>query len=206
MINIWCVCVGDKYSHSRVDALLYMVGKNLHEAFAFNVLTVSDLPGWWAKLDLFRHEGPCLYFDLDTVIVNDLSPLVDIARTSGISATRNWAMSGHGGFQSSVLCWSKAREDIRNGFDASRIGKPDGPAHCRNHGWYTEPDGTRHWGDQEYLTHHYNDEIKPIPEGLVVSYKYHCQQGLPEKAIAVCFHGKPDYWEVQKPWIQAALS
>lgn len=38
-------------------------------------------PGWWSKLELFRSDlgidGRCLYLDLDTLVVDDLTPLVD---------------------------------------------------------------------------------------------------------------------------------
>lgn len=205
MINIWCVCVGDKYSFKRVDMLNYMVDKNINQPYMFNVLTKSDKPGWWSKLDLFNNPGPSLYFDLDTVIVNDLTPLANYTNEP-IAATKNWAKSGNGGFQSSVLAWSKKRKDIPAAFDQSRLGPPDGPEHCKNFGWYNEEDGSKHWGDQEFITHRYGEEITEIDPGLVVSYKYHCQNKLPDKAIVVCFHGKPDYWEVKHDWIDQALS
>lgn len=206
MINIWCVCVGDKYSYKHVDSLNRMVDKNIYQPYIFNVLTESDKPGWWAKLDLFSKPGPALYFDLDTVIVNDITPLANYANAT-IAATKNWARSGHGGFQSSVLCWRSQKKDIPATFDNARLGPADGPKHCRNFGWYSDRDGARHWGDQEYLTHNYGREITEIEPGLVVSYKYHCQNGPPPpKAIAVCFHGKPDYWEVKEDWILEALS
>jgi hypothetical protein len=47
-------------------------------------------PGWWAKLDLFdpakRPPGRCLYFDLDTVIVNSLDPLAALDVDFGVCA------------------------------------------------------------------------------------------------------------------------
>lgn len=36
---------------------------------------ITELPGWYAKLELFRLTGPVLYFDLDTVITGDLSEI-----------------------------------------------------------------------------------------------------------------------------------
>lgn len=206
MINVWCVCVGDKYDYSRVEALRHMVKKHLPLDHSFNVLTESGKPGWWAKLDLFYKPGPSIYFDLDTVIVNDLTLLADYAFKSSIAATKNWSASGNGGYQSSVLCWNAQKVEIPNSFDGSRLGLPTGPAHCRNFGWYTDTDGTRHWGDQEFLSHNYGRDITEIEPGLIVSYKYHARNGLPKNARVVCFHGKPDYWECRDPWIKEALS
>jgi len=42
----------------------------------------SDLPGWYAKLELFRpglFDGPVVYLDLDTLVIGDLTPLEAIA-------------------------------------------------------------------------------------------------------------------------------
>lgn len=41
-----------------------------------------DLPGWWSKMELFSPEvrkawGDTLYFDLDTAITGDLTPIID---------------------------------------------------------------------------------------------------------------------------------
>lgn len=195
MINVWCVRVGDKYPKSAVDSLERMVSKNISQPFKFNVLEKSKKPGWWAKLDLFYNDGPCIYFDLDTVITGDLSPIIEYSKRR-LCMTKNW--SSHGGFQSSVMAWSGAIPEIPDGFDIKKLSEPDGPANCRNFGWYEG-----FWGDQEYITA--NFQVEPIEPGLIVSYKYHCKQGVPEGARVVCFHGKPDYWECSESWIKAAL-
>lgn len=47
-----------------------------------------DGEGWWAKMALFSPEirggGPCLYFDLDTVVVGDLTPIASVDVEFGI--------------------------------------------------------------------------------------------------------------------------
>jgi hypothetical protein len=138
------------------------------------------------------------------VIVDEIDSLAETAEQNRFSMAKNWAMSGHGGWQSSVMAWSESREELYKSFDPSRIGAPTGPVHCRNFGWYNDGDIT-HWGDQEWLTHHAKG-VNEIPKGKVVSYKYHCRNGLPDGASVVCFHGKPDYWEVGDEWIKTALS
>lgn len=207
VINVWFVKVGDKYREDHIDALAHMVRKNLRRDFQFNVIRESGYPGWWAKIDLHKHAapGPNLYIDLDTVIVGDITPLVEYYSGSWLAMPKNWAKSGHGGFQSSVMIWGGKAQDIYNDFDITKVGEPDGPENCRNHGWYTD-EGLSHWGDQELITHRYRDKITEIQAGQVVSYKYHCLESLPKDAKIVCFHGKPDYWEVQHDWITRALS
>ena len=39
---------------------------------------VGIMEGWWSKIEIFCYTGPCLYFDLDTVLVSDFSHLFDI--------------------------------------------------------------------------------------------------------------------------------
>ena len=46
-------------------------------------LPYNDVSGWWGKMALFspslRWKGPTIYFDLDTVIIDTIAPLVDFA-------------------------------------------------------------------------------------------------------------------------------
>ena len=57
-----------------------------------------NLHGWWAKMCLFNRaivpEGRILYFDLDTVIINDLTPLAEWSGGFGICANFTRA-AGH---------------------------------------------------------------------------------------------------------------
>lgn len=96
---IVAVCVGNKYPPTYVYNLRRMVSRHLTLEHEFIVLTdrpeefdlppesiedVSDilLSGWWMKMALFRtkwREGHrVVYFDLDTLIVGDLDPLVSL--------------------------------------------------------------------------------------------------------------------------------
>lgn len=94
MINILCVRVGTKYGIEYVTRLRDMVARHLPEQHQVICLTDQHqttpdvtfvdigqfgLPGWWAKMALFWYQAEqchrSLYFDLDTVIVDDLTPL-----------------------------------------------------------------------------------------------------------------------------------
>jgi len=184
-----------------------MVEKNIRRGFDFRCVSRSDFPGWWAKLECHRQAEPetvNIYFDLDVIITGDLTALIEYYGNSWLAMPKNWGLSGHGGFQSSVQIWGGETQKIYNDFDPSKVGEPDGPENCRNHGWYSD-EGVKHWGDQELITHRYKDKITEIEPGQVVSYKYHCRDSLPKDAKVVCFHGKPDYWEVNHEWITEAL-
>jgi len=144
MISIWCVCVGNKYSNDDVYKLWAMCEANMPEPFAFRCLSDRRIPGvftlvpnevwpgWWSKLLLFRYAtGPCLYLDLDVVIVGDLSRL----KSGKLSLPANWAQSGHGGCQSSVMAWDSRIE--RLGWLADNFRPAELTEPCSgNHGYY----------------------------------------------------------------------
>ncbi|TNE75546.1 MAG: hypothetical protein EP334_10030 [Gammaproteobacteria bacterium] len=193
MITVYSVLWGDKYPPDYVYRLQAMLERHLTVPFSFVCVTDQDLEGvhcvapivpwhgWWQKLSLFEiAHGPSLYFDLDTVIVGNIDYL---ARQSGhvLAAPANWGQSGHGGIQSSVLAWNGTLKEPFRKFNY-------------------EQDSKRLWGDQEYLSELYGDNFHKL-EG-VVSYKYHCRGGLPAHARVVCFHGRPDYPEVNEPWVR----
>lgn len=226
MIDLWCVCVGDKYSENYVLNLHWMVKKNLNIPFRFNCITdidsIDDLhgitckeeiichrpiinKGWWTKIDLLNKPGPAIYFDLDVVIVDDITNLAKRASSTYFSMPRNWARSGHGGFQSSFSGWSSYRKELYEQFNPIHIGNSGGSETCPHYGHYQQ-ENVSHWGDQEWLTHNFSDKITAVPDGEVVSYKYHCQNGLPVGAKVVCFHGYPKYTEVKHDWIDRALA
>lgn len=193
-LTVWCVCTWDKYHSGYVYALKEMVEKNLTVPHQFKCITTRQLDGvftvlpavpwygWWSKLSLFYPgiaTGPSLYFDLDVVITGNIDYLVDYTKHK-FAAPSNWAQSGHGGIQSSVMAWS---------------GNFNEPYQSIN--W--PEDSKRFWGDQEYLYDLLGENWERIPG--VGSYKYHCRGGKPENLRVLAFHGKPDPHEVRDPWI-----
>lgn len=197
MLNVWCVWWGDKYSEGYVYHLRDMVKANLTIPHRFTCITdqpllgvdtvppLVDYPGWWQKVGLWGIEGGGLYFDLDVLIVGNIDYLAQYTEYP-IAAPMNWAQSGYGGVQSSVLAWSGLWREPFERFDWSMAGG-DGIGAWRHPG--------KLWGDQEWLTELAGDSFMPIPH--VYSYKYHCRTELPHKARVVVFHGKPDPHEVE---------
>lgn len=227
MLRVWCVCVGDKYSDDYVYRLKAMVERNLEQPFEFTCLTDRAIPGvdcyltpvnwpgWWQKLYLFKAATPGeknLYLDLDVVVTGPLDDLV----SDQLSMPSNWAQSGHGGCQSSVMAWSKNYERITASFDPDLLS--DGVS--GNYGYYGPK---RLWGDQEFITDLMGDPVEvtsfgsPAPEYLtslgvvtemqgIKSYKYHCRNALPHDAKVVCFHGNPKPADVKDQWVINARS
>jgi hypothetical protein len=94
-IDCACVIHGDAYSWQYVDRLYNMLRRHITPEVRLHVYTEADrevpVPmikhvltdwgiagpkrSWWYKMQLFNsqhHAGPLLYFDLDTVIVNNI--------------------------------------------------------------------------------------------------------------------------------------
>lgn len=185
MLNIYCVCTGDKYSNDYVYKLKSMVERNLTAPHDFYCVTDKDIPGlncimldesfpysgWWQKLRLFGlGKGPFIFFDLDVVIVGSLDFLVNY--TAYDIAMPKVFTPGGKGFQSSIFCsngkWNAPFAEFEPN-EFSEIVSKKAP-----YGIYSS---RKIRGDQEYLSFFYSDKIVPIDSGIF-SYKIHCKDGL----------------------------
>jgi hypothetical protein len=89
--------------------------------------------------------------------------------------------------------------------DASRIVEAYDPTDPKLGHWPPRNDGGKLWGDQEFITllrDTQQIQMEYFHPAHVVSYKYHCRQGLPDDARVVCFHGKPDPHEISDEWVK----
>jgi len=208
MLTVWSVCWGDKYPDYCVQRLKRTVAEKLSVPHQFKCITdrdiegvecippINDLPGWWGKVNLFSWDvcdDQNIYLDLDVVITGSIDYLADYVKPT-ISMPWNWAASGHGGCQSSVMAWSKnyQTKQIYDLFDPAIAHWPP-----------VNKPGVL-WGDQEWITHLRDTDkliVRQIPEGIK-SYKYHCRGGLPEGTRVVVFHGDPKPSEVRESWFQ----
>ncbi len=192
-LNVVCVHVGNYCDRgpAYVQRLINGVTKNLSD---FKPWCVTDNPdliplgietieadvgakGWWAKCSLFRPgvlpQGErCLYFDLDTIITGDLT---DIASYTGkFAALRDFYFKGN--LNSAMMAWEAGTLDhIWRIWD--RCGRPQ---------FITG--GDQAWIEQiqpEY------DQWQELIPNQVFSYKLDCQNGVPDNARVICYHGQP---------------
>ncbi len=138
-------------------------------------------PGWWAKVELFALKGPVLFFDLDTAIVGDLSAIAAHATQTPFTMLRDFYAPKHCG--SGVMAWSGSDpEQLYT--NAVQFGdRFMGVTRAR-------------MGDQAYVEETYKEPIERWQDAVgdqIVSYKVHCQQGIPSNARVVCLHGKPKF-------------
>ena len=209
MLTVWCLCWGDKYSDYAVQRLQKSVRANLSAPHRFICITDRkigqvatmpppvDWPGWWGKLALFK-PGICtrqnIWLDLDVIVTGSLDFLLDYTSCE-LATLLNWAQSGHGGCQSSVMAWGQNRATIQIYKDF----KPE---------WAIWPPVNRPevlWGDQEWITKLRDNnklDVTPINDSYIKSYKYHCRDGLPKDCRIVVFHGDPKPSEVTESWFR----
>lgn len=146
---------------------------------------VHGWPGWWSKLELFSpaRQGDFLFMDLDTVL---LGPLDDILAVRKLTLLRDFYRDGKklkeglgGGL---IYLPSEARSQVWN------FWMTNPPLHQRMF-----PRGDQFLFERFFMGAKRWQDVVP---GQIVSWKVHCQHGVPPEARIVCFHGKPRPWEV----------
>ena len=166
-----------------------------------NAQPINELPGWWGKLNLFAptvSHTRNLWLDLDVTITQNIDSLVTPLREgTALRVAKNWAQSGHGGCQSSVQYWEgSSAQIIYDTFDHKDAHWPP-----RNDLFWDN--GQVKWGDQEWTTYcRDTGKIEVEYFDHVVSYKYHCRQGLPPDSKVQVFHGEPKPADVSDGWVR----
>jgi hypothetical protein len=129
MINVACVLrQGGKvgYDATWVEKLQNNVTKSLSLPHRFVALSDCDVPcdripldivgkGWWSKIQLFKPgslTGPTLFFDLDTIIFNDLNPLVETLLTQDRFVM--WRDDQYNISSSAIMYWNGDYSHIYN--------------------------------------------------------------------------------------------
>lgn len=203
---------GGVYTPEWALRLHRAVGRHLTLPHRFVLLSDAEVPGietvplrhawprWWAKVEIFspwvEELGRCLYLDLDTLVTGNID---DFGAYNGAACiTRDFY---HGVPSQSVLSFAPGA--FRHLWDAF-VADPER--------WMK--DGDRcippHFGDQVLMTKaHAPRPIEfwqDVLPGQLLSFKVHCQSGLPVNARLVCMHGHPkqsdfaaDHW-VQRCW------
>lgn len=176
-----CVKVGDKYNDEYVLNLQRGIARNLpsREGHTFVCYTDKpiegvicepppcDLPGWWAKIGLFKLREPMIFFDLDVVITGDLQRLID---WEGFGIIQDWWQPC---FNSSVMKLTGNEGFVWDRFDNTVMNRMHG-----DQDWITAVTAMR--------------RTATFPSTWFPSYKADkCEARKPDDAVAVIFHGNP---------------
>ena len=145
---------------------------------------INDWPGWWSKIELFRpgvFEGKVIYFDLDTVLIKNISELVSVPRK--MTMLKAFNPSRHRA--SGIMIWKAGDYDF--------IYKDFLENPCFE------------GGDQDFIVKKLRRKGGALAvqrTTSVVSYKHHCKEGLPANTQIVCFHGQPRPSKVKTDWMK----
>jgi len=184
-MKIVCLKWGDKFSHEHVNRLYKMVCKRFKEDFTFichtenpdnidpNIKIVPldlshNLEVWWWKLTLFQYAAKetTIFFDLDVVIQNDITHLIDYCEEGKLCTIKAYwkphridmkpeAPKFDMNLNSSVMIWKGDLTEIWNTF----IEDP-------------EKYIFRYAGIDSFLYFHHFEKLSWLPRGEVYSRVY----------------------------------
>lgn len=228
-----CACVihGDAYDWRYVENLYNMISRHIDGELKLHVYTehdrsvpphmikhvLEDWPGikgpkksWWYKMQLFNAEhyhGDLLYFDLDVVIMQDISWMFRLSTEKfwAIKDFRYLQKDSYNCINSSVMWWNTDRYAwVWDRFSAGNI----------------EQTVRQYPGDQDYInaTIDYN-ERRYMDDRYFQSYRWQVADGgydfqhrrprLPDTGAdiagdtaVIVFHGHPKPHEVRDPKIR----
>ena len=218
-IDCACVIHGDAYAWTYVERLYNMLSRHVTPGIRLHVYTEAARPvpapmikhelidwniggpkkSWWYKMQLFNtqhHSGPLLYFDLDTVIVDNID-WIWRQPTAYFWAVRDfkylWRQT-HTGMNSSIMWWNTQQyQQVWNSFISQDL----------------QQVMQRYHGDQDYLA----EVITPAQRRFfdinqIQSWRWQCLDGgydfkrkkyhnpgtgthVTSQTSVMIFHGKP---------------
>lgn len=172
---------GNGFTFEYVDKLQKDLLKHLPIEHSLHCIqetgTYWDAPYYWRKLDVLRVGFPCIYFDLDTIILKNISAISNSVLNStedkfyminAFNPVRKWA--------SGIMAWN---------FDCSWITRECTQDSIKEYGKW----------EQAYIADKVierNVEIESLNDLVkIYSYKHHCIESVPVDADIICYHGLP---------------
>ena len=188
---------GGDYNASHVLNLKNGIEKHTNESVNFVCLSdiciegvktiplTDNLTGWWSKMELFKFSGPIVYFDLDTIVVGDLSPIMEVARKNQFCILRDIYLGEKNptAMGSGIMTWNSNMKYLYEVFMKT-------PKYFMN--FYR--------GDQNFIQYAIDKPsvkfLQDVVPGFFSSFKAHVRgKGIPEGTKVVVFHGPPRPWE-----------
>ena len=130
-------------------------------------------------MDLFKEEGPLLYMDLDTTVVDGLEPLLKVAERFVIG--QNWNYPDK--LASGVMAWKENMSHLYEEFS-------ENPQKYMNE----YPGGDQDFIKDRVVSPTFWDDLLP---NHVQSYKCHVRRnGIHPDCRIVAFHGRLKPWNI----------
>jgi hypothetical protein len=230
LIDCACVIHGTGYDWVYVDRLYNMLQRNLPQGIRMHVYTeptrpvpahmirhdLTEWPGisgprrsWWYKMQLFNaqhHQGNMLYFDLDTVIVRDISWITALPTDNlwGIRDFKYLQNANRSVLNSSIMWWNvSSLAWVWQDFVSQDVATVT----------------RRYPGDQDYIYAALGaNRIRYFDQPQVQSWRWQCWDGgydfgrrahrlpgtgtqIPPDASVLVFHGNPKPHKITDPEI-----
>lgn len=218
-VDCACVIHGDVYDWTYVERLFNMLTRNISSGIRFHVYTEAERPvpahmikhvlmdwgmsgpkkSWWYKMQLFdpgHHAGPLLYFDLDTVIIDNIDWICNLPLQFfwTVKDFKYLWRPNHAGINSSIMWWDTQKfHQIWQEFqrqDLLQIVK-------------------KYRGDQDYLDAVIqHNSVRFLDPDRIKSWRWQCLHGgwdfskrsfrapdlaanIPKYTSVLVFHGQP---------------
>lgn len=138
--------------------------------------------GWWNKLALFSAFEQAAYFDLDTMIVDDVTDILTYPHK--FTGLTDFGKGKH--FASGFMAWNGNYRYLDQPIDADTERRYDA---------FVTRDWTKH-GDQGFIVEHLREPPQLAGDlfpGRFQSYKWGVRREgrVPKGTSVVCFHGRP---------------
>jgi len=227
-VDCACVIHGTGYDWVYVDRLYNMLQRNLPQGIRMHVYTEPTRPvpahmirhdltewsgisgprrSWWYKMQLFdpqHHQGNMLYFDLDTVIVRDLSWITALPTDHlwGIRDFKYLQNANRSVLNSSIMWWNvSSHAQVWHDFVSQDVATVT----------------RRYPGDQDYIYAALGpNRIRYFDQSQVQSWRWQCWDGgydfarrahrlpgtgtqIPPDASVLVFHGNPKPHKIADP-------
>jgi len=163
---------------------------------------IMDLAGWWSKIEMFRpdiyarfKDDTFVYFDLDTVIVNNIDEIADYPHDLSALMDINLNSIFPGRLGSGIMAWRGDHTNIFTEF-------------CKN----IEGNIERYYqgGDQHFI-HDLKNVYMPIQRIMKGVYDFKLEltddqkSAPPIDAKIIYFRGSPKPWQLEFPWCNKAM-
>jgi hypothetical protein len=217
-VDCACVIHGDAYDWIYVERLYNMLSRHISRGIQLHVYTELERPvpapmikhvlpawgihgpkrSWWYKMNLFdsaQYAGPLLYFDLDTVIVNNIDWICDLPLSYfwAVQDFRYLQRANHFSMNSSIMWWDTCRFDsVWKTFQQENLGAVM----------------KKYRGDQDYLNYVLAKDLRFLDPARVSSWRWQCVDGgynfrkrcyqtpgsgtiISDSTSVMVFHGNP---------------
>ena len=229
ILDCACLIHGNVYEWTYVERLYNMLTRHISAPIRFHVYTEAARPvpapwikhnliewgiggaklAWWYKMQMFNsahHAGPLLYFDLDTVIVDNIDWIhhLPLSYFWGVRDFKHLWRPNYHAINSSIMWWdTRTFDHIWKSFEMQDL----------------KTITKKYRGDQDYINQAVGDKhLRFLDSNQVKSWRWECLDGghnfkrrrlltsdtntvIPENTSVLVFHGQPKPINLQDPVI-----